>query len=223
MHLHTGLKGIFQMKTDGLILAGGKSSRMEGKHKGSLLYKSRTLTEHMALVLQSLADTVYISYGESIRQDTSVGIPVKDILPGCGPMSGLHAGLRAVQAAGGADFVLTAPCDMPLLESSFYRHLLAAAEKACTSAASEDEFPDAVVPFHASRIEPLAALYRPAAAGFFEEQLMTGQYALRLALDRMRVLYVDITGRSDLAGMLANINCPADYEALLLEQGKKQP
>ena len=203
------------MKTDALILTGGKSSRMGGRHKGSLLYEHRTLTARMVEELQKRADTVYISYGRHPREDTSLGVPVQDIYPDCGPMSGLHAGLLASLQAGRADYVLTAPCDMPLLKAEFYDYLLQASAESSADPETEDGLPDAVVPCRGDFPEPLAALYRPSASAFFARQLLTGQYRLRLALARMNVLYVDLTGQPALTDMLLNVNTPADYESLI--------
>lgn len=39
------MEGNIMIQADGLILAGGKSSRMGGHHKGSLTYKDETFTK----------------------------------------------------------------------------------------------------------------------------------------------------------------------------------
>lgn len=197
------------MKIDALILAGGKSSRMGGRHKGSLLYNGRPLTERMALELGSLAENVFISYGETVQQDTSFGIPVQDIIPGCGPMSGLHAGLQESRA----DLVLTAPCDMPLLTADFYRYLLSR---------MPDPQTDAVVACRGSRMEPLAAVYRPSCWTAFDHQLRTGQYRIRAALQGLRVVFADVSGNEALSAMLVNVNHPEDYARLAQREAEEK-
>ena len=187
---------------DALILAGGKSSRMGGRHKGSLLYQGASLTGRMARELEKMTENIYISYGQTMHRDTSVGTPVQDIFPGCGPMSGLHAGLLASRA----DLVLTAPCDMPLLTAAYYEYLLQYIT---------DPQTDAVVPCSGGRPAPPAAIYRPSCSRIFEAQLRTGQYRIRAALDRMRVVYPDLSENETLSAMLVNVNSPEDYARLL--------
>ena len=190
------------MTADALILAGGKSSRMGGRHKGNLLCHGTSLTERIARELGKTAENVYISYGQTLHRDTSYGIPVQDIYPGCGPMSGLHAGLQASSA----DFVLTAPCDMPLLTAGFYDYLLQF---------FSDPQTEAVVPCREGRPEPLAAIYRPSCSRIFERQLRAGQYRIRQAFDQMHVIFPDISEDASLSGMLININTPEDYELFI--------
>lgn len=197
------------MKIDALLLAGGNSSRMGGRHKGGLPWHGTTFTGHMARELRKRAETVYISYGLHALPDPAGCIPVQDIFPGCGPMGGLHAGLKKSTA----DLVLTAPCDMPLLTAELYDYLLSflTPEKY----PSLSDLPDAVVPVLGKRPEPLAAIYRPSCCICFEQQLKTGCFRIRPALDRMRVLYPDISAIPHLAAMMANINSPDDYAGLL--------
>ena len=197
------------MKTDALILAGGNSSRMGGQHKGSLLWHGKSFTELMVRELKKRADTVYLSCGRQAVPDTSGCIAVQDIYPGCGPIGGLHAGLKKSTA----DFVLTAPCDMPLLKAELYDFLLSFLTGEPSGGSSG--MPDAVVPLLDRRPEPLAAVYRPSCSLFFEQQLKTGCYRLRPALDRMHVVYPDISENPQLASMMENINSPADYASLL--------
>lgn len=47
-----------------------------------------------------------------------------------------------------------------------------------------------------------------------KEQIEAGEYRLRKALDRLDILYVDISGNERLCRMLQNINTMEEYRCL---------
>jgi len=73
------------------VLAGGRSSRM-GSDKALLTYGSHTLLER-ALRIASECGKIYI-VGARDRY-ANFGETIEDIYPGCGPLGGIHAALRA--------------------------------------------------------------------------------------------------------------------------------
>ena len=79
---------------DGLILAGGRSTRMGGKHKGDLRYEDQTFLERIIGEFASCAERIWISYGTEMRRDYPGCVSICDEYPGCGPMGGIHAGLK---------------------------------------------------------------------------------------------------------------------------------
>lgn len=86
----------------GVVLAGGKSSRM-GKDKGQLRLGNESLTERATRLLTNIgAREVLVSCN-----DFSVG-SVPDIFPGHGPLSGIHSALFYSDLP-----VLCMPVDMP--------------------------------------------------------------------------------------------------------------
>ena len=82
----------------GFVLAGGKSSRM-GRNKALLPYRGRTLVEHVAEIVETAAGSVSVvgdaeTYGH-------LGYPViEDVIPGCGPLSGIHAPRQSSRRVG---------------------------------------------------------------------------------------------------------------------------
>ena len=109
----------------GLVLAGGRGTRMGGVDKGLQLLHGEPLAAH---VLKRLAPQtgpplnnahrhaeVYAGlgapFGAAVVADTLAGFP--------GPLAGLLAGLRAA----GTDFVLSAPCDSPGLPADLAARL----------------------------------------------------------------------------------------------------
>src|SRR5215470_12332753 len=76
------------------ILAGGQSTRM-GTDKAFVTFEGRTLLSRMLEVARSLTPTVRI-VGKTAKYAEFAPV-IEDIFPGCGPLAGIHAALRATQ------------------------------------------------------------------------------------------------------------------------------
>lgn len=149
----------------GLILAGGRSSRM-GRDKAMLtLPDGRTLLERQADILRAAGAITLLA---SVRAEQKIVLSevkiLHDTVADAGPLAGIAAGLRAAPAG----LVLVLAVDMPAMQAAHLRHLveLAAGEKG-------------VVPMQAGQIEPLAAVYPSALAGSAERALQNGDYAVQ--------------------------------------------
>lgn len=98
---------------DGIVLAGGLSSRM-GRDKALLPWQGRTLLEHMrGLLLQAGAQRVWVSG----NYPAFGGIP--DQVARCGPLGGLHG--VATRMPDGPAWVV--PVDTPLLPPRLLQQL----------------------------------------------------------------------------------------------------
>lgn len=192
---------------DGLLLAGGKSSRMGGRHKGDLLYGNETFTTRMIHEFSKDADTIWISYGAKVYGTYENCRIVRDIYPDCGPIGGIHAGLTACES----DEVMVAACDMPFLKIELFRYLYKQMEEA---GKQEKVAYDGAVSVLDGRIHPLSAIYRRTAALVMEQQILKGNYRIRAALDKMKILYVDVTGNARFAYMLQNVNTVEEYRKI---------
>jgi molybdopterin-guanine dinucleotide biosynthesis protein A len=107
----------------GLILAGGQALRMGGVAKGLVPLHGRPLLAH---VVERLAPQVATLALNANRPDyAGCGLPlIADLVPGfAGPLAGLHAGLS--QCA--TPWLVTAPCDAPLLPHDLVARLAQAA------------------------------------------------------------------------------------------------
>ncbi len=107
----------------GLVLAGGRSSRM-GQDKSQLSWDGKPLYRHMmSLLTQAGVDKVLIS-GSGFSIDDSV---IEDVVPGRGPISGIHAALKRLQDG---DRLLVIPVDMPLVPAKAIQ-ILGGQQQAC--------------------------------------------------------------------------------------------
>lgn len=197
------------MQADGLILAGGKSTRMGGRHKGDLIFREQTFLERIIEELKMEAETVWISYGTLIRREYPGCQIVQDEYPDCGPIGGFHAGFKKSRNG----LILTAACDMPFLKIQLYHHLYEMLERA---EKMRGRTYAGVVPVTDRRPHPLTAIYRKDLAGSLEQQIQKGDYRLQAWLQSQDMFYVDLTGQPRYKKMLRNVNSLAEYEALLL-------
>jgi len=97
----------------GLILAGGRAQRMGGIDKGLIPFLGKPLIESAIQRLGSQLGPILINANRNITKYASYGYPViMDETPDfSGPLAGFAAGLKVCATP----YLLTAPCDSPLL------------------------------------------------------------------------------------------------------------
>jgi molybdenum cofactor guanylyltransferase len=95
----------------GLVLAGGRGSRMGGVDKGLQNHNGLPLALHAMLRLQAQVGTVMINANRNLAVYESMGVPVwPDPLPDHpGPLAGLLAGLEHCETP----YLACVPCDSP--------------------------------------------------------------------------------------------------------------
>jgi molybdopterin-guanine dinucleotide biosynthesis protein A len=97
----------------GLLLAGGRAQRMGGIDKGLIPFLGKPLIESAIHRLRSQVGPILINANRNITQYATYGYPViMDEIPDfSGPLAGFAAGLKECKTP----YLLTAPCDSPLL------------------------------------------------------------------------------------------------------------
>ena len=181
------------------ILAGGQATRFGGRDKSALTVEGRTILERQVAELLPLTSDLLI-VGE--RTHHSAARTVADVVPGCGPLGGLHAALT--HARGDAVFLVA--CDMPYVTTAFIAHLLQLAGEA-----------DIVVPQTERGYHPLCAVYTRACLEPIARRLAHRQLRIReLAADlRTRVVTAEEIERfGHRHHLLANVNTPAEHAGL---------
>lgn len=99
-----------------IILAGGKSSRMNGMDKGLLEYRGQRLIERAIASVSSQVDDIIISANRHLEEYASLGYRV--ISDDNNRFDGPLAGIASAISHCNHDWVLVIPCDMPLLPAS---------------------------------------------------------------------------------------------------------
>jgi molybdopterin-guanine dinucleotide biosynthesis protein A len=100
-------------KTDitGLVLAGGRGSRMGGVDKGLQSYGGRALAQHALMRLLPQVGGAMINANRNLDAYRSLGVPVwPDEVPDYpGPLAGMLSGLAHCETP----YLVTVPCDAP--------------------------------------------------------------------------------------------------------------
>jgi molybdopterin-guanine dinucleotide biosynthesis protein A len=105
----------------GLILAGGQAQRMGGIDKGLIPFHEKPLIESAIAKLKPQVQTIVINANRNITKYAGYGYPViMDETPDfSGPLAGFSAGLKACKTP----YLLTVPCDSPLLPNNLAQNL----------------------------------------------------------------------------------------------------
>jgi molybdenum cofactor guanylyltransferase len=182
------------------ILIGGKASRFDGRDKSTLIVDGRTILSRQLEAVSAVASDVMVVGGAA-----GSGTParhVADLVPGCGPLSGLHAALSS--ARHGVTLLLA--CDMPFVTAPLLGHLLSLAEGA-----------DVVVPRTEHGYHPLCAAYSRACLEPAARRLARGDFKLASLFDEVRVRVVTadaLEAFGDADRLLANVNTSIEYHAI---------
>lgn len=182
----------------GLVLAGGRSQRMQ-RDKAALLYQGRPQLARAMDLLQPLVARSFVS----LRQDQQYD-PVRsgyegiaDRLPELGPIAGIHAALQA--HADQAWLILA--CDLPFLDRATLERLIAERDPTRLATAyrsSLDGMP-----------EPLCAIYEPSSRAAIAQWIAQGERCPSKFLAQHEVRLLDLKS----ARALDNINTPEEYAA----------
>lgn len=186
---------------DGLILAGGKSSRMNGTHKGSLMYHEQSFVSLLIGEMKKEVEEVWLSYGRVVHEEYEGCKIVQDVDMDCGPIGGLCAGIEVCSD----NEVMVAACDMPFLKVEMFRYLY-------YNENNWEKDWDCIVPIVDGRKHPLAAIYRKSSLQILKEQIKEKNYRIMDMLEKMRVIYVDVSDDPQYRNMLSNINTPEEYK-----------
>jgi molybdopterin-guanine dinucleotide biosynthesis protein A len=126
----------------GLILAGGRGSRMGGVDKGMQNFNGIPMALHTLLRLQMQVGQIIINANRNLAAYESFGAAVwPDVLEDyAGPLAGFLTGLERCET----QYLVTAPCDTPLLPLDLVARLAQALEReqsdiAMASAPETDE------------------------------------------------------------------------------------
>lgn len=169
----------------GLIVAGGNSRRF-GSDKARHSVDGTPMILRVYRALSEIAKPVVVSVGTDAKSYADIlpdAVPhMRDRRSNAGPMAGLDAGFRSVDAP----WIVVAACDMPNATSSGFQGLL------------EARSPDvnAVIGRAEGRLHPLFAVYRRSPTlDAIEACWETETFALFALLDRLRIRAVDVAPR----------------------------
>ncbi|HSD96360.1 MAG TPA: molybdenum cofactor guanylyltransferase MobA [Sulfuricaulis sp.] len=184
----------------GVILAGGRAQRMGGIDKGLILLNGKPMVEHVIAALRAEIDSLLINANRNLEQYAAFGYPVvPDIMDGyLGPLAGMASGMRASVSR----YIVTAPCDSPLVANNLVRRLYEALTR---------EGADISVAHDGERAHPVFALMRRDLLPDLIDYLNTGERKIDrwYANHRLAVAYF-----RDEPGSFLNVNSPQERAEL---------
>lgn len=190
------------LRVAGVILAGGRAERMGGQDKGLLSLLGQPLVAHLIRVLRPQVPELIINANRNLEVYRAWSCPVisDDMGRYLGPLAGMLAAISNTEA----DYVLTVPCDSPLLPADYASRMMATliAEEAELSVAHDGH-----------RLQPVFALLHRDLGGSLRRYLESGERKIDRWFARHRMATADF---SDCPAMFRNINTPEDLT--LLEQ-----
>ena len=195
----------------GLILAGGRGSRMGGIDKGLQNFRGLPLALQTLMRLQVQSQPlqeVLINANRNLSAYESLGVPVwPDSIDGfAGPLAGFLTGLERCETP----LLLTVPCDTPLFPLDLVERLVQAmdtqdADMAMAAAPEDDGAVRAQPVFCLLKIDLLESLVKFTQGGGRKIDAWTGQH-------RCAIVPFDLPGDSPQA--FANANTLAELQQL---------
>jgi molybdopterin-guanine dinucleotide biosynthesis protein A len=196
----------------GIVLAGGRSSRM-GSPKAALEWHGSTLLRRVTGIVGRVVPgpvVVVRAPGQELPPLAAGVEVVEDEREGRGPLQGLAAGLAALDGRFEAAYVSST--DVPLVHPAFVHAVVAAL----------DDEVDVALPMVHGYPQPLSAAYRVALRPLVEELLAEDRLRPAFLFERCRVRRLDdaalladrrLTAADPELASVLNLNDPADVEA----------
>ena len=187
-----------------VILAGGQGRRMGGQDKGLLEFNGLPLIEILSAELERQTVASIINANRNLDRYQAFGLPViSDRLENYqGPLAGFASAMDSVDT----DFILTLPCDGPVLAADYVARFIASQQQSGAAIC---------VAFDGERLQPVHALIRVDLRASLNRFLDSGDRKI----DRWYALHdFAQTDFSDCRDMFRNINTPSDRQSLQAEQ-----
>ncbi|SEO67169.1 molybdenum cofactor guanylyltransferase MobA [Aquisalimonas asiatica] len=184
----------------GVVLAGGRATRMNGTDKGLIEVAGEPMVDHVIRRLRPQVATLVINANRSHAIYAARGWPV--VADGFGEFAGPLAGMAAGLGAAETDWVVTVPCDSPLVPAELVTRL---------GQAVIDTGADAAVATGAGRMQPVFAMLPRRLLPDLESFLGEGGRKIDRWYAQHAVAEVAF---DDCDGAFLNVNTPEDRDRL---------
>lgn len=184
------------MKVTGIILAGGKSSRM-GAEKGLQPVCGKPLISYAIEALNSLCDEIIISSSSDAYDGFGFKI-IADEFPGIGPMGGIYSSLK--QSTSAKNLILS--CDLPFVTHQLMDYILQQSGKF-----------EVAVPWEGGRhYEPLCGFYNRMVLEKMKSFIEKGNYKLPDLFEEININRLIINEKTVVyqPNLFLNVNTSSD-------------
>ena len=184
----------------GILLAGGKNSRM-GANKAFLEIDKERLIDKTMTIYQRLFSEIIIVTNDPLPhlefQNTAL---VTDIYKGKGPLGGIYTGLFYAKNS----YAFACPCDMPFLNEAFIAYMIGQSGKH-----------DVIVPELPDGYQPLHAIYSRNCLPSIKRLILMDKLKITGFYRDMRVLTISeeqVQPFNSGGRLFHNLNTPEDWE-----------
>lgn len=187
-------------QVEAVILAGGRARRMGGEDKGLVELKGQPMIRYAIDRLQPQVASLMINANRSQQAYQAFGFPVFcDEQEGFhGPLAGMVSALRRTKA----DYLLTAPCDCPLLPTDLADRMVTALEA---------EHADLAVASDGERHQPVVLLLKPELLDSMQAFLDAGERKIDFWYAKHKVAVVEF---ADQPMAFVNVNTQEQKQQL---------
>lgn len=190
------------MSISSIILSGGRATRMNGVDKGLVMLQNKPLVQHVIANLTPQVDEIFINANREIEAYQAFGYAVlqdenKDFI---GPLAGFLLGLKHAKH----EYVLTVPCDSPLLPLDLAQRLYNGMTKARA---------DITVACSDGNTHPVFCLMKKSVLPSLQDFLDLGERKVSAWQKSQKYVEVDF---SDCSDAFTNLNTFEDLNALEL-------
>jgi molybdopterin-guanine dinucleotide biosynthesis protein A len=187
----------------GLILAGGRGTRMGNVDKGLQAFRGKPMVQHVLMRLAPQTDRMIINANRNLPEYAEFGVPVwpDEIAGFAGPLAGLQTGLHHCETP----FLATAPCDTPFLPLDLVARLADAltAQEADLAVATTGEG-------NSYQPHPVFCLLKTSLHDHLEKFLQSGQRKIDAWYASLKVAKVHF----DDEAAFRNINTPEELQQI---------
>ena len=192
----------------GVILAGGRATRMGGEDKGLVLLRDRPMIQWGLDRLSPQVSTILISANRNIAQYAVFGYPI--VADTAADFQGPLAGIAAALAQADTPWLVSVPCDSPLIPLDLVGRLhdQVVLGGARVGAAHDGQ-----------RLQPAFTLVHRDLLADLVSYLQGGERKIDRWLERHAFRSVDFSDREE---MFLNVNTPVELQAAAtwLQQNK---
>ncbi len=181
-----------------VILAGGKGRRMGGQDKGLISYKGHDLIQHVINAISQQTQKIIINANRNQDQYKTYGFPViADTLNDFqGPLAGFLAAMDKVET----DYILTIPCDGPVISEHYMTKMKQGLENTSSELAIASD---------GNRMQPVYALIPVKLSRSLSRYLTEGGRKIDSWYQQHDFTLVEFTDESN---FFININTPQDLQ-----------
>ena len=180
----------------GIILAGGKSSRM-GTDKGFLKFQGSTFLERIINSMKPLVNDIIIVSNNSDYNEFKYK-RVEDIIESSGPLAGLYTGLYHSETK----YNLVLSCDVPYINGKVLIQLIQ----------EFDENTDVIQIESEGKTMPLVAIYKKQCLHRCLELLQNGERRLQVAVEGFKTKTISLD--TGLEKYVKNINTMEQFKSM---------